>query len=124
MFLESIELGNGETVWAVDTVDSREMLASYGIDVDAIEQAEQAKLEQIEQRKIRKMNAEYAGVNVSITHEDAMGLLQVQAAFALGVTETMFEFSNGTIMSLDVNTFQDFAEWFAVERNKLFMSEG
>jgi len=108
---------NGNTIYNIDTVDDRAYLISLGVDVEALE----AEMREAEAKAERKMNADYNGVSVSLTSKDAVGLLQVQSAFALGVESTKFVFANGTVMTLDKESFVEFATWFAVERNKLFV---
>jgi len=60
------------------------------------------------------------GPNISFTKDDAMGMLQVKAAFELGVPSTTIEFSNGTKLPMEAKEFPEFAKWFANERNKFF----
>jgi len=76
--------------------------------------------EQQKTKKFKKLNADYKDTNVSLTSSDAVGLLQVQSAFALGVESTKFVFENGTVMTLEKESFVEFATWFSIERNKLF----
>jgi len=74
-------------------------------------------------KKIIGLPYELNGVsyNVPITSEDAVGLLQVKAAFELGVTETNLKFSNNVVMPITSAEFPDFAVWFTTERNKFFV---
>lgn len=58
---------------------------------------------------------------VPFTVEDATGMLQVKAAFDLGVSQTNFHFSNGVIMPLTAEDFYHFALWFAEKRNNFFL---
>jgi len=60
------------------------------------------------------------GDNISFTKDDALGLLQVQAAFDLGLTGTIFEFSNGTKLPVKPYGFKKFCTWFVTERAKFF----
>jgi len=60
---------------------------------------------------------------VPFTVEDATGMLQVKAAFDLGLHFTNFHFSNGVIMPLHSSEFLDFALWFANERNNFFIGD-
>ena len=108
---------NGTTIYNVDTVENREHLVSLGVDVEALE----AEMCEAEAKAESKMNADYNGVSVSLTSMDAMGLLQVQSAFFLGVESTKFVFANGTVMTLEKESFVEFATWFSIERNKLFV---
>lgn len=109
------------TWFNIDTIKDRELLESKGINVDVLEQKETLRLEALEQIEHQKMNADYNGVNLSLSSKDALGLLQVQSAFALGVPETNFQFENGTKLLVKADEFVALSTWFAVERNKLFM---
>jgi hypothetical protein len=63
----------------------------------------------------------YGEYRVPFKNEDAMGLLQVKAAFEMGITSTKIEFSNGTIMPIGATEFSAFALWFAEKRNGYFV---
>lgn len=63
----------------------------------------------------------YGSYKVPFMNEDAIGMLQVKAAFEMGVTNTNIEFSNGTIMPMSVSDFPAFAAWFAQKRNGYFV---
>jgi len=80
-------------------------------------EAEQATKKQKTEGKLYP-DTEYT---VSFTKDDAMGMLQVKAAFELGLTETIIEFSNGTKMPMKADDFADFAKWFVIERNSFFV---
>lgn len=58
---------------------------------------------------------------VSLTSEDAVGLMQVNSAFSLGLTETNLKLSNGISIPLTATDFPAFAAWFVTERNKFFV---
>ena len=111
---------NGKKLCNVDTVADREFLEAHGIDVDAVEAEVTANIEAETAREFAKMNCDYNGMNISITSKDALGLLQVQSAFNLGLKSTKFVFENGTVMELKAKDFASFATFFATERNKLF----
>ncbi|MHA1303766.1 MAG: hypothetical protein ACTSPI_08700 [Candidatus Heimdallarchaeaceae archaeon] len=83
----------------------------------------QTKADEIDRKNLKKegeayLDSEYV---VSFTNADAMGMLQVQAAFNAGVTSTNIEFSNGTIMPIADAEFQDFSVWFVNKRNSFFI---
>jgi len=63
----------------------------------------------------------YGNYQVSLTSQDGLALLQVKAAFDMGILETNIKFANGTIMPITSSTFADFAQWFVTERNKFFI---
>lgn len=65
---------------------------------------------------------EYAesGVMVPFRSDDALGLLQVKAAFDLGVSRTVIEFSNGQKLPMTPAEFPAFAKWFAEKRNSFY----
>lgn len=58
---------------------------------------------------------------VPFMKDDADGLLQVKAAFDLGVGSTNIHFTNGTVMPITAAEFMDFAIWFVNKRNSFFM---
>lgn len=58
---------------------------------------------------------------VPFMKDDADGLLQVKAAFDLGVRSTNIHFTNGTVMPITATEFMDFAIWFVNKRNSFFM---
>ena len=58
---------------------------------------------------------------VPFMNEDAVGMLQVKAAFDMGITATNIEFSNGTIMPMSAADFPAFAAWFVAKRNGYFV---
>ena len=64
---------------------------------------------------------EYNGYMIPFTSEDAVGLLQVSAAFELGIQNTNIEFSNGTKMPITKDEFPAFAAWFVEQRNSFFV---
>ena len=52
---------------------------------------------------------------------DALGVLQVNAAFTLGIKATTLRFSNGVSMPIASTEFKAFALWYAEQRNALFI---
>ena len=58
---------------------------------------------------------------VSFTKDDGDGLMQVKAAFELGLTATTIHFANGTNMPITAAEFLPFAEWFVTKRNEFFV---
>lgn len=58
---------------------------------------------------------------VPFMKDDADGLMQVNAAFQLGITETVIRFTNGTKMPITAAEFNDFAVWFVTKRNSFFI---
>lgn len=65
--------------------------------------------------------AAYGLYKIPFTDMDAMGMLQVKAAFELGLTATNIEFSNGTVMPMSAAEFPVFALWFVEKRNGYFV---
>ena len=89
---------------------------------------EQSKAEQqkvIQDRKnlgIDYTNLEGITYKVSLTTEDANGLIQVKTAFEFGITETNFECSNGTIVPIkSLEDLLHLGEFVVTERNKFFI---
>jgi hypothetical protein len=60
------------------------------------------------------------GPNISFTKNDAVGVLQVKAAFALGIHNTTLEFDNETKLPIRAEDFQDFFSWYMKERLSFF----
>ena len=58
---------------------------------------------------------------ISFTSDDGNGLIQVKAAFDLGVEATTIHFSNGTKMPITTAEFGAFAAWFVQKRNEFFL---
>ena len=111
----------GGKVYLIDGDDYRlatdDELAKISAKAAEIEAEDQAR----QKKAARKMNCDYNGVSISLTSKDALGLMQVKTAFELGVAETVFVFQNGTQMSLTTEPFPALAQFFAHERNKLFV---
>ena len=61
------------------------------------------------------------GVTVPFTSNDAMAVLQVKAAFEVGLTNTVIKFSNDQSLPMKSSDFNAFARWFATERNRFFI---
>ncbi len=57
---------------------------------------------------------------VPFMKDDADGLMQVNAAFQLGIADTVIYFTNGTKMPITAAEFTDFATWFVTKRNSFF----
>lgn len=58
---------------------------------------------------------------ISFTSDDGNGLVQVRAAFDLGVEATTIYFDNGTRMPISAAEFGAFAAWFVTKRNEFFV---
>ena len=59
---------------------------------------------------------------VSLTNDDANGLIQVKTAFEMGITETNFYFENGTIVPLkSADDLLHLGQFISIERNKFFL---
>jgi len=58
---------------------------------------------------------------VPFMKDDADGVMQVKAAFDLGLTDTVIHFTNGTKMPITATEFRDFVVWFVTKRNSFFM---
>lgn len=64
---------------------------------------------------------DYNGFQISFTKDDGDGLVQVKAAFELGLTATTIHFANGTKMPITAAEFGAFALWFVNKRNEFFV---
>jgi len=64
---------------------------------------------------------DYQGHMISLTDVDGNGMLQVKAAFEMGLTATTIHFKNGTKLPMTVADFPAFALWFVTERNRFFV---
>ncbi|MBE0438309.1 MAG: hypothetical protein IBX57_00885 [Gammaproteobacteria bacterium] len=58
--------------------------------------------------------------SISFTSKDALGILQVTAAFNTGLEKTTIHFENGTKLPITNIEFKDFSKWFNLERSKFF----
>ena len=58
---------------------------------------------------------------ISFTKDDGDGLVQVKAAFELGLPSTTIHFENGTKLPITAAEFLPFAEWFVTKRNGFFV---
>lgn len=67
-------------------------------------------------------NLEDEVYKVSLTNDDANGLIQVKTAFEFGVTETNFYFENGTVVPLkSIDDLLHLGQFVSIERNKFFL---
>lgn len=66
------------------------------------------------------IGADYQGSMISLTDVDGNGVLQVKAAFEMGLTATTIHFKNGTKLPMAAADFPTFALWFVTERGKFF----
>lgn len=64
---------------------------------------------------------DYQGYMISLTDVDGNGMLQVKAAFEMGLPATTIHFKNGTKLPIDATDFPTFALWFVTERNRFFI---
>lgn len=110
MFLESYLQGLEYDKWAEDS-DAYEP-------VDVSAQVAQWK---IDNRLEKQYGLDYNGYMIPFRNEDAMAMLQVKAAFEMGLTSTNIEFSNGTVMPMIATDFATFALWFVEKRNGYFV---
>lgn len=63
----------------------------------------------------------YQGNMISLTDVDGNGMLQVKAAFEMGLPSTTIHFKNGTKLPMAAADFSAFALWFVTERNRFFV---
>lgn len=91
---------------------------------------EEELLKQLETKAIydkKYVGIEYTNLNdevykVSLTTEDANGLIQVKIAFEFGITETNFYFENGTPVPIkSIEDLLHLGEFVVTERNKFFL---
>ena len=67
-------------------------------------------------------NLENEVYKVSLTNDDANGLIQVKTAFEMGISETNFYFENGTVVSLkSIDDLLHLGQFVSIERNKFFL---
>lgn len=97
------------------------------VDFDSLVSDEKAK--QYEGKKINKTEGEIYTINgidyqVPFMKDDADGVMQVNAAFQLGINETVIYFTNGTKMPITDVEFQEFVIWFVTRRNEFFLNKG
>jgi hypothetical protein len=75
----------------------------------------------IDNKLEKSYGLDYNGYMVPFRNDDAMAMLQVKAAFEMGLAFTNIEFSNGTVMPIVVADFPAFAAWFVDKRNGYFV---
>ena len=78
-------------------------------------------LEAKARKKAMLAGKDYQGYQASFTKDDGNGLIQVGAAFDMGITNTVMHFENGTKMPITATEFAGFAAWFVAERNNFFV---
>lgn len=107
-------------------LDTKEPVAIERIEA-AIEELENERVEweaenEIETRKTVGLIYPLNGVDylVPFKSTDAIAMMQVKNAFEVGVASTNIKFSNDTIVPMKSTEFQDFAVWFATQRNSFF----
>jgi len=105
--------------------DDGQVAQGYGKDLTSITEAEMRTLTYVEPVINPKVDGEIYTLNsvdylVPFMKDDADGLVQVNAAFELGITDTVIYFTNGTKMPITATDFQDFAVWFVNKRNAFF----
>lgn len=61
------------------------------------------------------------GYQVPFMKDDADGLMQVKAAFEMGVLATNIHFSNGTVIPISSVDFPAFGLWYVEKRNSFFI---
>jgi hypothetical protein len=75
--------------------------------------------------KAKKEGAVYTlnGVDykISLTSDDAVGLMQIKTAFDLGVPKTVLYCANGTKVPLTPSDLMPLAQWFTQKRNQFFV---
>ena len=87
----------------------------------------QEKVAEIVAKSLKSNGVEYTNLlgdmyKVSLTSEDANGLIQVKTAFEFGITETNFECINGTTVPIkSIEDLLHLGEFVATERNKFFI---
>lgn len=64
---------------------------------------------------------DYQGSMISLTDVDGNGMLQVKAAFEMGLPATTIHFKNDTKLPMAAADFPAFALWFVTERNRFFV---
>lgn len=105
--------------------DDKQVAQGYGKDMTPITEAEMQSLTYVEPVVDPKAEGDVYSLNgvdylVPFMKDDADGLLQVNAAFQLGITDSVLYFTNGTKMPITAAEFQDFAVWFVTKRNSFF----
>ena len=71
--------------------------------------------------QLKSIGKEYNGYQVPLDEEAQIAVTSVAVQYIAGLfTGTVFHFSNGTKMPCSAEDFMQFAQWFAVERNRFF----
>lgn len=111
--------GDGNYQNALDWVaDGKEVMPMFT-------QAELDEIAKIEANNLRDQamltGIDYQGSMISLTDVDGNGMLQVKAAFEMGLLSTTIHFKNGTKLPMTAANFSAFALWFVTERNRFFV---
>lgn len=121
-------LRNKASEYEVDLTEFEELIAECESNFEY--PSEESIQEELEAQSI--YDRKYLGIDytnledkiykVSLTNDDANGLIQVKTAFEFGVTETNFYFENGTIVPLkSIDDLFHLGQFIAIERNKFFL---
>ena len=100
-------------------------LINEAISTQAKKRLEEEKIKASNDRK--NLGIDYTNIlgdvyKVSLTNDDANGLIQVKTAFEMGITETNFYFENGTVVPLkSVDDLLHLGQFISIERNKFFL---
>lgn len=98
--------------------DSKEVMPKYTQDkLDEISKIEANNLRD----KAMLIGVDYQGSMISLTDMDGNGMLQVKAAFEMGLPSTTIHFKNSTKLPMTAADFPAFALWFVTERNRFFV---
>ncbi len=123
-----INLDNPNIWYSNENNDVKQWLLEGNIPLPEFTDAELLQQEEIKASSDRKnLGIDYTNLSgdtyvVSLTSEDANGLIQVKTAFEFGITETNFECSNGTIVPIkSLEDLLHLGEFVVTERNKFFL---
>lgn len=106
---------DGFTVVGTESVYEDRLIREYAeVPVDITATKADLKVE-------KRIGKDWNGNLIPFMNEDAIAMLQVKAAFEIGVLSTNIEFSNGTILPITAAEFADFAAWFVEQRNSYFI---
>lgn len=113
MFLESYSQGLEYDKWVG--------IAEDGDVYEPMDVSAQMAQWKIDNRLEKQYGLDYNGYMIPFRNEDAMAMLQVKAAFEMGLASTNIEFSNRTVMPMIATDFATFALWFVEKRNGYFV---
>jgi len=117
MEIYDLKLPNGEVLDYVDTksTDLIDYFSQMGYVLSAIDAFYLA----YNDINAREMSQLVGTFNVSVTQDDAVGMLQVESSLGLGATLINYAFKNGTVVDFTPTSFPAFSADFTTARTTI-----